>query len=113
MAVKEAMARAQPALVEPVMRIDVNVAEENVGVVTSDIGRRRGAVKAMNVQGGIHHVVAEAPLAEMFGYATALRSMTSGRATFTLEFQRYDFVPGEIAQAIVKQRHADGEVKAR
>lgn len=113
MGVRQAVRRASPALLEPVMRIDVNVAEEYLGSVVADVGRRRGSVSAMHVRGSMRNVDGEVPLAEARGYATDLRSLTQGRGTFTLEFRRYDVVPDGIAEEIIKQRRADGKISER
>jgi elongation factor G len=113
MAAREAVRRANPALLEPVMRIDVNVLEEHLGNVVADVGRRRGSVNAMNVRGHLRNVDGEVPLAEARGYATDLRSLTQGRGTFTLEFRRYDHVPESIAEQVIKQRREDGKIPDR
>ncbi|HEC35747.1 MAG TPA: hypothetical protein ENI39_04335 [Anaerolineae bacterium] len=93
--------------------MDINVGEEHLGAIMADIGRRRGTVKAMHVRGGVRNVDGEVPLAETFGYATDLRSLTQGRGTFTLEFCRYDPVPESIAERVVKQRREEGKVPTR
>ena len=113
MGVRQAVRQAQPALMEPVMRIDVNVSEEHLGTVVADVGRRRGTVKEMHVRGGIRNVDGEVPLAEARGYATDLRSLTQGRGTFTLEFRRYDLVPDGIAEQVIKQRREEGKIPER
>jgi elongation factor G len=113
MAVRRAVQQASPALLEPIMSLDLNVAEEYVGSIVADVGRRRGTVKKMRVRGELRNVDGEVPLAETFGYATALRSMTQGRGTFTLEFERYDLVPNELAEEIVEERRAEGKVPKR
>ena len=113
MAVRQAVRRAAPALLEPVMGIDVNVAEEYLGSVVADIGRRRGSVNAMHVRGGMRNVDGEVPLAEARGYATDLRSLTQGRGTFSLEFRRHDVVPDGIAEEVIKQRRAEGKIPER
>jgi elongation factor G len=113
MGVREAVRRAQPSLLEPVMSVDINVNEEYQGVVVADIGRRRGAVREMRVRGSVRNVDGEVPLAETFGYATDLRSLTQGRGTFTLEFDRYDLVPDSIAEQVVKQRREEGKISQR
>jgi elongation factor G len=113
MAVREVVRRADPVLLEPVMRIDVNVLEEHVGNIVADVGRRRGSVNAMNVRGHLRNVDGEVPLAEAHGYATDLRSLTQGRGTFTLEFRRYDHVPQSIAEQIIQQRRLDGKIPER
>ena len=113
MAVRQAVRGAQPALLEPVMRIDIAVSQEHLGTVTADIGRRRGSVKAMQVQADRRTVSGEVPLAEVRGYATDLRSLTHGRGTFVLEFRCYDFVPDAVAEQIIEQRRLDGQVPER
>ena len=113
MAAREVVRRANPALLEPVMRIDVNVLEEHLGNVVADVGRRRGSVNAMNVRGHLRNVDGEVPLAEARGYATDLRSLTQGRGTFTLEFRRYDHVPEFIAEQVIRQRREDGKIPER
>ena len=113
MAVRQAVRRASPALLEPMMGIDVNVGEEHLGTVVADIGRRRGSVGAMHVRGNLRNVDGEVPLAEARGYATDLRSLTQGRGTFSLEFRRYEVVPDGIAEEIIKQRRAEGKIPER
>ncbi len=113
MAVRQAVRRANPALLEPIMHADINVSEEHMGSVVADIGRRRGSVSGMHVRGNMRNVNGEVPLAEARGYATDLRSLTQGRGTFTLEFRRYDFVPDGIAEQIIKQRRAEGKIPKR
>jgi len=113
MGVRQAVRQARPALLEPIMSIDMNVSQEYVGPIVADLGRRRGVVKGMRVRGRVRNVDGEVPLAETFGYATTLRSMTSGRGTFTLEFDRYDLVPDSIAEQIIKQRQEEGKTQRR
>ena len=112
-AVRQAVRRANPALLEPIMHADINVSEEHLGAVVADIGRRRGSVSGMHVRGSMRNVDGEVPLAEARGYATDLRSLTQGRGTFTLEFRRYDFVPDSIAEQIIKQRREEGKIPKR
>jgi elongation factor G len=112
-AVQRAVRRARPALLEPVMDLDVNVDEERVGAVVADIGRRRGSVKAMRVRGNIRNIDGQVPLAEARGYATDLRSLTQGRGTFTLEFDHYDVVPDDIADEIIERRKEEGKLRVR
>jgi len=81
--------------------------------VVADIGRRRGNVIAMSMRGTVRSVIGEVPLAEARGYATALRSLTQGRGAFSLEFERYDFVPDSMAEEITRQRQIDGKVATR
>jgi elongation factor G len=113
MGVRQAVRQAQPGLLEPVMAIDMNVTEEHLGAVMGDIGRRRGTVREMHVRGELRNVDGEVPLAETFGYATDLRSLTQGRGTFTLEFERYDLIPDAIAEQVIKQRREEGKVPER
>ncbi len=113
MGARQVVRAAAPALLEPIMRIDINSAEEYVGSIVADIGRRRGLVNAMRVRGLVRNVDGEVPLAEARGYATDLRSMTQGRGTFTLEFKRYAVVPEGIAAGVIKERQAAGKVPLR
>jgi elongation factor G len=113
MAVQHAIGQASPALLEPVMEIDVNVSEEQVGSVVADIGRRRGSVSAMRVRGEMRNIDGEVPLAEARGYATDLRSLTKGRGTFTLEFDHYDVVPDDMAEEIIERRKEEGKLRQR
>ncbi len=112
-AVQRAIRQAAPALLEPVMEIDVNVSEEQVGSVVADVGRRRGSVNAMRVRGEIRNIDGEVPLAEARGYATDLRSLTKGRGTFTLEFDHYDIVPDDITEEIIERRKEEGKLRRR
>ena len=77
------------------------------------LGRRRGSVSELRVRGSVRNVEGEVPLAEAFGYATDLRSLTQGRGTFTLEFSRYDLVPEAIAERVVERRRMEGRVPER
>ena len=113
MAVRQAVHKAAPTLMEPIMRLDINVPEEHLGNVVADIGRRRGTMNGMRVRGNLRNIDGEVPLAEARGYATDLRSMTQGRGTFTLEFKHYDNVPDAIAEQIIEERKAAGKVPTR
>ncbi len=113
MGVRRAVRQARPALLEPIMLIDVNISEEQLGAIVADIGRRRGVVKAVRVRGSVRNVDGEVPLAEVFGYATSLRSLTQGRGTFTLEFLRYDLLPDNLAAQVIKERQAEGKISRR
>ena len=101
MAFKEGMKRAAPRLLEPVMSVEVVTPEEYLGDVIGNLNGRRGRVEHLEPVGGSQSVRASVPLAEMFGYATDLRSMSQGRATFTMQFDHYEEVPAAIAEAIV------------
>lgn len=108
MAVKDAIRKAAPALMEPIMELDVNVPEEYFGTVVADIGRRRGTMKEMHVRGHFRNVDGDIPLAETHGYATDLRSLTQGRGTFSLKFKRYEVLPESLAEAVI-QEHREAE----
>jgi elongation factor G len=101
MAFKEACRRANPVLLEPIMQVEVVVPEEYMGAVVGDLNSRRGRVQAMDTRAGSHVIRATVPLATMFGYATDLRSMTQGRATYTMQFANYEEVPPAIAEEIM------------
>ncbi len=101
MAFKEACRRANPVLLEPIMQVEVVVAEEYMGAVVGDLNSRRGRVVSMDTRAGSHVIRATVPLATMFGYATDLRSMTQGRATYTMQFANYEEVPTAIAEEIM------------
>src|SRR5215471_15533023 len=103
MAFKEAMKRAKPKLLEPVMDVEVTTPEDYLGDVIGNLNSRRGRIESMNPVGKAQVVKATVPLSEMFGYATDLRSMTQGRADFTMQFERYEEVPQSIAATIVEQ----------
>jgi elongation factor G len=100
MGVKDAMQKAQPFLLEPVMKVNVVMPEEYLGDVMGDLSSRRGHILGMEGRGTSQSVTANVPLAEMFGYATELRSMTSGRATYSMEFSHYAEMPGNLAEAV-------------
>jgi elongation factor G len=100
MAAKAAAQKASPALLEPLMAVEVVAPAEFTGAVAGDISRRRGQIGGIEPRGQTEVVTAAVPLSEMFGYATALRSATQGRATFTMQFDRYEQVPQSIAELI-------------
>jgi elongation factor G len=100
-ALKEAASRAKPVLLEPIFRVEVVTPEEFMGDVIGDLNRRRGHVAGMEQRGNAQVITAYVPLAEMFGYATDVRSTTQGRATYTMQFERYDEVPANIAEKVV------------
>ena len=101
MAFKEAMKRAKPKLLEPVMGVEVVTPEDFLGDVMGNLNSRRGRIEEMTPMGNATTIKAIVPLSEMFGYATDVRSMTQGRATFSMQFERYEEVPGNIAADIV------------
>jgi elongation factor G len=107
MAVQEAARRAKPVLLEPVMSVEVVTPEEFLGDVIGDLSRRRGKVQGQEQRGNALAVHAFVPLGEMFGYATDVRSSTQGRATYTMQFERYEEVPQSIAEQIVESTSAE------
>ena len=105
LAFKEAAKRAKPILLEPIFEVEVVTPEEFLGDVIGDLSRRRGRVEGQEQRGNALVVTAHVPLSEMFGYATDLRSITQGRATYTMQFERYDEVPPNIAEKVVERPH--------
>jgi elongation factor G len=103
MGFKEGFRRAKPVLLEPIMKVEVVTPEEYSGDVIGDLNRRRGQILGMDETPSGKAITAEVPLSEMFGYATTVRSMSQGRATFTMEFGKYTEVPPNIADGIIKQ----------
>ena len=103
MAFKEGVSRGAPVLLEPIMKVEVVTPEEYMGDVMGDLNRRRGIVHGMEDSPAGKSIRTDVPLMEMFGYATDLRSLSQGRATYTMEFQRYDEAPSSIADAIIKK----------
>jgi elongation factor G len=104
MALKEAARRAKPVLLEPVMAVEVVAPEEMVGTVFGDLSRRRGRIESQEPRGNAVAIKGVVPLAEMFGYATDLRSNTQGRASYSMQFERYEEVPSNIANELVETR---------
>jgi elongation factor G len=112
MAFKEGMAKASPVILEPIMSLEVVTPEEFMGDVISDINRRRGRISGQEPRGNTQVITALAPLAEMFGYATDVRSRSQGRATFTMQFSHYEPVPKGIGPEALRQggsRHAEAQ----
>ena len=103
MAFKEAFAKASPVLLEPVMKVEIVTPEDYLGDVMGDVSRRRGILQGQEDSPSGKTINAMLPLGEMFGYATTLRSMSQGRATFTMEFDHYAEAPANIAEAVVKK----------
>ncbi|MFT0532053.1 elongation factor G [Castellaniella hirudinis] len=105
MAFKEGMRKASPVLLEPMMHVEVETPEDYAGTVMGDLSSRRGMVQGMDdIPGGGKNIKAEVPLAEMFGYATSLRSQTQGRATYTMEFKQYAEAPRNVAEEVIAAR---------
>ena len=103
MAFKDGVRKAKPVLLEPIMKVEVVTPEDYSGDVIGDLNRRRGQIQGMEDSPSGKVVTAEVPLAEMFGYATSVRSMSQGRATFTMEFAKYLEVPNNVADAVLKK----------
>ena len=101
MAFQDACKRARPVLMEPVMSVEVVTPEEYMGEIIGDITSRRGRIQSMEGRGNAQVIACRVPLSEMFGYATDLRSMSQGRAEFTMQFDRYEEVPQSIAAELV------------
>ena len=101
LAFKDAAKRANPVLLEPVMRVEVVVPEEYMGDVIGDLNSRRGKIQSMEARGGTQIIRARVPLSEMFGYATDLRSRTQGRATYSMHFERYEQAPHAVSEEVV------------
>jgi elongation factor G len=100
-AIKEGAVKASPVLLEPMMKVEVEVPENFLGDVMGDLNSRRGQIEGMGSEAGIAKVNAKVPLAEMFGYATDIRSKTQGRGIFTMEFSHYEEVPRNVAETII------------
>ena len=105
MAIKEGVRKAKPCILEPMMKVEIEVPEENTGDIIGDISSRRGRVEGMEIiEGtGIQKINAIVPLGEMFGYATDIRSKTQGRGTFSMEFKCYEQVPANIEKEIIEK----------
>ena len=105
---REAAKRAKPVILEPIMKVEVVTPEEFLGDVMGDLSSRRGMIKEQSDRGTAKVILADVPLASMFGYATEVRSMTQGRANYSMEFGFYDKVPGNVAEEIIKKRGGGG-----
>ena len=103
-ALQDAAKRARPVLLEPIMKVEVVTPEKFMGDVTGNLGSKRAEIQGMEDRGMNKAIKARVPLSEMFGYITALRSMTEGRASFTMEFDKYEIVPGNVATTIIESR---------
>ena len=105
MAIKDGCRKAQPCILEPMMKVEIEIPDEFTGTIIGDISRRRGRIEGQEPQGNTGNVIVRAivPLANMFGYATDLRSNTQGRGTFSMEFQKYEQVPGNVEKEIIEK----------
>ena len=104
MAVKKGLRAANPVLLEPIFKVEVTTPEEYMGDVIGDLNSRRGQVSGMTDRNNAKIIDAEVPLSQMFGYATDLRSKTQGRASYSMEFEKYVEVPKNIAQQVIDER---------
>lgn len=102
-ALREGMAKARPVLLEPIMRLKITIPEAFMGAISGDMPHKRGRVLGMEADEGVQVITAEAPLAELFKYAAELRSITAGQGSFTMDFDRYDIVPSNVAQKIIAE----------
>jgi len=109
MAFKEAIANARPVLLEPIMKVDISIPDSYTGDITGDLNHKRGRVLGMSVDEGLEVIHAEVPMAEMFRYATELRSITQGRGSFEMTFDRYEQVPPNVASEIIAKYQAEAE----
>jgi elongation factor G len=103
LAFKNSCKQASPVLLEPIMKVEVVTPEQNMGDVVADLNRRRGIMQGMDSRNGAEVVKANVPLSEMFGYVTTLRTITSGRATSTMEFSHYAECPNNIADDVIAE----------
>jgi len=103
MCFKEGARQASPALLEPIMAVEVETPEDYMGDVVGDLNRRRGIILGMDDNAGVKILKSEVPLAEMFGYSTTLRSLSQGRATYSMEFKKYQEAPANVADAVIKK----------
>ena len=104
MGFKDGMRAASPVLLEPIMAVEVETPEEKMGDVMGDLSSRRGVIQGMDDLPSGKAIKGEAPLAEMFGYSTTLRSLTQGRATYTMEFKHYAEAPKNVAEAVISAK---------
>jgi elongation factor G len=111
LAFKDAMARARPTILEPIMKVQIHTSEEFMGDVMSDLAQRRGRPQGMEARGATQIVNALVPLAEMLSYAPALRAMTQGRSSFTMEFSSYEEMPKQLQEKIIAEAQAEKEQK--
>ena len=108
-AYKKGCMDASPVLLEPIMHVEVFVPDEYMGDIMGDMNKRRGRIMGMDQVDGLQRVTAEAPMGEMFKYATDLRSMTQARGSFTMAFERYEEMPSDAAKKIIESAQKDEE----
>jgi elongation factor G len=107
MAFKEAVSKAHPIVLEPVMSVKIYIPNEYMGDISGDLNHKRGRIIGMESEEGVQLVIAEVPQAEMYKYATELRSMTQGRGSFQMELARYEPLPQNLAAELIKQYAAE------
>jgi elongation factor G len=112
MAFKKGVQEANPVLLEPIMKVEVTVPDENIGDVIGDLNSRRGRVLGVDNKGNYQAVQANVPMAEMLKYAPDLNSKTGGRGTFTMEFSHYEEVPSQLAEKVIAQAKKEKEKEA-
>ena len=113
MAFKKGVQEANPVLLEPIMKVEVTVPEENIGDVIGDLNSRRGRVLGVEAKGNYQVIQANVPMSEMLKYAPDLNSKTGGRGTFTMEFSHYEEVPAQLAEKIIAQAKKEKEKKTK
>lgn len=106
---KAAAKKAKPAIMEPIMKLEILTPEENMGDIVGDLNRRRGVPSGMSDRNNAKVIKATVPLSEMFGYVTSLRTLSSGRATSTMEFEKYEVAPQNIADEVVAKAKGNEE----
>jgi len=111
-AFRNALPKAKPILLEPIMKIEVITPEENMGDIVGDLNRRRGQIQGMEDRSGAKAVKGVVPLSEMFGYVTSLRTLSSGRASSTMEFSHYEQAPNNITEAVLAKVKGKATAKA-
>jgi elongation factor G len=109
MAFKDAYAKADPVLLEPIMEVEVTVPDESVGAVNGDLNSRRGRLLGMEPRGGMTSIKAEVPMAEILTYSQSLTSLTGGRGDYAMHFARYEEVPSHIAQKVIDEAKKEKE----
>src|SRR6187401_3002376 len=109
MAFKDAYAKADPVLLEPIMEVEVSVPDDAVGAVNGDLNSRRGRLQGMEPRGGMTSIKAEVPMAEVLTYSQSLTSMTGGRGDYSMHFLRYEEVPTHVAQKVIEETKKERE----
>ncbi|MBN2162240.1 MAG: elongation factor G, partial [Pontiellaceae bacterium] len=108
---KELFMKGNPELLEPIMSLEITTPDEYMGAVNGTVCQRRGRIESMDERGGMKIVKGMVPLSEMFGYSNTLRSLTQGRASFSMTFEHYEAVPFSIAEEVVEKRRKEGKIK--